>query len=255
MAGDNPQASHKREPAGQLEYHANGRLPAETPNESNCIAQSVWSGAGAMEYFRLMYAAQRDGSTSGGIDRGPIVDIDVPQGWRRREASFGSLGLSSSETFSPPGDNSTTLGIYHSGMRAGAEAARAFLSILKNKPADDGTQELTPDEIKSLSEIMGRYQAGDNQYTNSGRYRAPAFELTKAYTMQVNGRTVLAVEGNFKGTGDDAGTASMRQYKGIFADSDGTGTRIEQVFMSTAPGKMREHARAFNETLSSIKWK
>lgn len=257
MAADNRQSSKTNPAGGELEHYT-GRLPSgDAPQPNPNIAQSVWGGNAALEYFRLMSSAQNTGGTAGGIDRGPIADIDLPAGWRQRQASFGSVGLSSNETFSPDGDNSTTIGIYSNGRRAGAESAKAFLDILKNKPAADGPQKLTDDEIRSLSEIMGRYQAGDNQYTNSGQYRAPAFEITNAYTMQVNGKTVLSVEGNFKGTSKQNGdtTAATRQYKGIFADSDGTGTRIEQVFLSTEPGRLHQHVREFNETLDSIKWK
>ena len=260
MAGDNTQSS-KSNPAGELEHYT-GRLshPAEVPDagaQQTDVAQSVWGDNAAMAYFRLMYAGQSGSGTSGGLDRGPISDIDLPSGWRQRESSFGSIGLSSNETFSPPGDNGTTIGIYSNGLRAGSESAKAFLDLLKNKPAEDGPQRLTADEIRSLSEIMGRYQAGDNQYTNSGKYRPPAFEITSAYTMQLNGKTVLAVEGNFKdGNKTDAqGRAVTRQYKGIFADTDGTGSRVEQVFLSTAPGTLHQHVREFNETLDSIKWK
>lgn len=224
--------------------HFTGRLPSNDQATVE-IAQNTWAPGTAID-------ALQSTTSNSGSDRGPIVDITLPNGWTQREHSFGTLGQSSNEVFGPAGDATTKLGIFYSGLPVGDDAAKAFRDILEKKPADDGApQALTPDEIRSLSSVLGRYQAGDNQHTNSGQYRAPTFDMRNAITMQVNGRTVVAVEGSFV---DVRGNA-LRDFVGIFADSDGTGKRVEQVFMSTAPGQISSQSNAFMDTINSIIWK
>jgi hypothetical protein len=225
--------------------HFTGRLPSASQNDSTTeIAQNTWAPGTAID---ALYAR----NSSAGVDRGPIADITLPSGWTQGEQSYGAIGQSSNEVFSPAGDATTKLGIFYGGLPVGEDAARAFRDVLAQKPANDGAQPLSPDEIRSLSQVMGRYQAGDNQYTNSGQYRAPAFDMRNAITMQVNGRTVVAVEGSFR----DARGNALRDFVGIFADSDGSGQRVEQVFMSTAPGQMANRSKDFIDTINSIVWK
>lgn len=228
--------------------HFTGRLPSSITDQNDSatteIAQNTWAPGTAID------ALNAPGSHTG-ADRGPIADITLPAGWAQSEHSFGAIGQSSNEVFSPAGDATTKLGIFYGGLPVGEDAARAFRDVLAKKPANDGVQPLSADEIRALSQVMGRYQAGDNQFTNSGQYRAPAFDLRNAITMQVNGRTVVAVEGSFR----DARGNAMRDFVGIFADSDGTGQRVEQVFMSTAPGQMANRSKDFIDTIDSVVWK
>lgn len=184
-------------------------------------------------------------------DRGPIKNIDMPAGWTQRDLQSGGIGNRSLETFAPPNDKDVGISVFYGGLPASDKSAQAFLRVLNDNPATDGPEKLTPSEIKELSEVMGRLQAGDNQYTNTGRYRKPAFNLTDAYTKNVNGRTVLAVQGNFV----DKDGKPTRAFSGIFADTDGTGHRIQQVFLQGNPGKLSQYQQQFQDTVASIEWK
>lgn len=184
-------------------------------------------------------------------DRGPIQSIDMPAGWTQRDVQTGGIGNRSLETFAPPNEKDVGISVFYGGLPASAKSAQAFLRVLNDKPATDGPQRLTTSEIKELSEVMGRLQAGDNQYTNSGKYRAPVFNLTDAYTMNVNGRTVLAVQGNFV---DKDGKPS-RGFNGVFVDSDGTGQRVQQIFLQGNPAKLSQYQQQFQDTVASIEWK
>lgn len=231
---------------GTTEQFPTGRLPGKVSDE---LVQNIWSANSAATWREVSGQDLR-------LDRGPIENINTPAGWNRRIASFGQIGTSSNETYSPHDDPSTGLSIYFNGLNVGDRGATAFRNLLSRAAAqgDDNAgnvHQLSARDIRELSDVMGRHQVGDNQYTNSGRYRKPAFHMDNAITMEINGKTVLAVSGSFV----DASGKPVRDYVGIFADSDGTGKRIQQVFLQTAPGGMQNYTQAFLNTINSIDWK
>lgn len=231
---------------GAPEQFPTGRLPGRVPDE---LVQDIWSVSSAASWREV---SGQDLT----LDRGPIENINTPAGWNNRTASFGEIGLSANETYSPSDDPFTGLSIYFNGLNVGDRAANELRSLLARADAqgDDNVgnvHQLSAREIRELADVMGRHQVGDNQYTNNGRYRKPVFHMDNAVTMEINGKTVLAVSGSFV----DAAGKPVRDYVGIFADSDGTGKRIQQVFLQTAPGGMSKYQQDFLNTINSIDWK
>ncbi len=184
-------------------------------------------------------------------DRGPIKNIQFPNGWQQTDSTAGGVGNRSVETYGPAGDNSVGISVFYGGLPTADAGAKAFAQLLKDKPATNGPQTLTADEIKGVADALGRLNVGDNQYTNTGRYRPPVFHIDSARTVQVNGRTVLSVEGAFV----DMNGKPVKGFNGVFADTDGSGKRIQQVYLQGAPDKLLQYKRQFDQTLSSIEWK
>lgn len=183
-------------------------------------------------------------------DRGPIKNIQFPNGWQQTDSTTGGVGNRSIETYGPPSDKGVGISVFYGGLPTSDAGARAFTQLLTDKPATGGPQQLTADEIKSVADALGRLNVGDNQYTNTGRYRPPVFHIDSARTEQVNGRTVLAVEGDFV----DMNGKPVKGFSGVFADTDGTGKRIQQVYLQGAPDKVPQYKKQLEETLSSIEW-
>lgn len=184
-------------------------------------------------------------------DRGPIKNIQFPNGWQQTDSTTGGIGNRSIETYGPPGDRSIGISVFYGGLPTSDTGAKAFTQLLKDKPAESGPQQLTAEDIKSIADALGRLNVGDNQYTNTGRYRPPVFHIDSARTEQMNGRTVLSVQGNFV----DMNGKPVKGFNGIFADTDGTGKRIQQVYLQGPPDMMPQYKNQLDETLSSIEWK
>lgn len=196
----------------------------------------------------------------GGSEKeGAIKGLEAPAGWQPGASEKNGLGPRSLETFHPPGEPDVTMSVFNRGMPVSDASAAAFREILARKPAHAGAQALTPDEIRSLREIMGQNNAGDNQYTNGQPdLYPPVFDLKNAQTARINGRTVLAVRGAFVDVNDGkpAGQHNpVKEFVGIFIAGDGSGKSIDEVMLEGPPGRLTPARMSeFEQSLKSIEW-
>ena len=182
-------------------------------------------------------------------NRGPIKSIKLPLGWLAGDIKSGGIGQRLSEKFHPATSEQLTITVFYRGLPLNKIDADAFASILRDKPANTGTQILTPKEIRTLSAVMGRSNAGNNQFTNPDNKIPRAFHLRSAWTTKIKGRTVLAVDGEF------IAAVPLTEYQGIFADTDGTGQRVQEIFLAGPPDLFKTSLKPFKDSLETIEWK
>ncbi len=200
-------------------------------------------------------------STYGGARlsyRGPIESISMPPGWvlgRMQSNGEGKL-----EIFRPAADPWCQMDIYYRGAATSKPAADAFAHILETKPANVRCEVLLPKEIRELSEVMGLATIGNNQFTNrvpAGSKYAPNFHIRSAHTMKVNGKTVLAVQGDFIEPLDPL-QKPVNSFEGIFIDggidSNTGGRKIQELFLQGPASRVSSYRKQFSDTMNSIGW-
>jgi hypothetical protein len=144
----------------------------------------------------------------------------------------------------------TNADVDYRGLPVSQDAEQVFLRLLQSKSADNRRQVLLPKEIRSLSEVLGAsHPLGNNQFTP--HTVSPEFYLLDASTMNVNGETVLYVEGKLNKLG------VLRSYIAIFMDGGpdpetGTG-KIEEVSMQGPPENLH-FRKTFKNVVASINW-
>jgi hypothetical protein len=154
-------------------------------------------------------------------------------------------------SFSPDGDvNKLQISLFESSKEINDSGMALYYALL-GKCTTNGARVLLPQEIRSLSTVMGITTQGDNQLTNPAKYpdpRAPIFNLLSAQLININGRPVLEVQGNFISRNNQAGN----YFRGVFIP---TGSHITKLFVQS-PDKL-EFAKGeavYRKTLQSIQW-
>jgi len=160
-----------------------------------------------------------------------INDISVPNAWQKEinEARFGQV--SKSISFLPPGGEGAALSVYDRGFPVGSAEGDRFKSILGQKP-----HVLNAEEIAELgSSVLGTI--GDQS----------AFNVTRAETKQLNGRTILSVEGAWKEGG--------KKFIGCFAPKDDSGRDIQEVYFEAEEPHFSKHKGDALKSMDSIHWR
>lgn len=177
--------------------------------------------------------------------------ISLPDSWSRSERHLG--GHAALTSFSSPNDDAT-FSLYDRGNKLDDRSASYFKKLLDDNKSIDKPVVLMPTQIRELANVMGTSNAGDNQYTNTHRApdpKAPAFHLSGAKLISLNGHTVLEVDGNYL----DADGKPTNQYKGIFVNANQDASTVKEFFLQTQTvGTMAKHAKDYRETLNSIEW-
>ena len=159
---------------------------------------------------------------------GQIDSIKIPEGWDKSGAAGNSQGASYSE-FQAPG-SSSRMEFYYRGQRVSPDEGQNLKGLLKQ----DG-HELSDKEFQSLGSIL------------RGKDDQTKFELDRAWVSDVNSKPVLMVEGRYPE--NDKKTLTM------LVDSDGTGTAVQELSLTTPAAEFDKQKSAFEKSLKSIRWK
>ncbi|GEM_PF-1400819 len=161
----------------------------------------------------------------------PITKISVPKEWNKavNEAGFGEMAKSVS--FTPPEGDGAELALYDRGFPIAKSEGDKFRAVLEKEP-----HVLDAKEIDSLTEqVLGTI--GDKS----------AFDIKNAETKIVNGKKVLAVEGDWKDGG--------KKFYGCYIPKDENFRQIQEVyFEGTEPNFTQLKPQAL-KSISSIQWK
>lgn len=191
--------------------------------------------AGADSLFAKVFGSDKTASSatatkSETISSGQINSMSVPEGWLKR----GPVNLRAGEglaEFHAPSDSDVRLNSYYRGNRISNDGASAFKKCL-----DSVAHAITKgsDEMKSLSEVLD----GKSRY----------FNISSAFTEELNGKKVLVVEGSHK----DAEHTTSRT---VYVDSDGTGSAVQEITYSAPGATFKAHLPEAEKAMKSIKWK
>ncbi len=169
-------------------------------------------------------------SQSNYISTGQIELMKVPTDWVKRD----NVNLKANDglvEYHPADNHDVRLNSSFRGNRISEDAAKAFTNCLK---AVEHSIAKGSEELKSLAEVI------DDKSRN--------FNISKAFTEDLNGKRVLVVEGAYK---DTEHTTTQTRY----VDSDGTGSAVQEISY-TAPGALfNAHLPAAEKAIKSILWK
>lgn len=184
-------------------------------------------------------------------NEGDLQSMTLPSGWQAEPRKTTGRGPDEVLGFYAPGDTETRIASFIRGDELSQASQDALSATLKAKPADKGPEALSPDEIRSLTEVFDRRNLGNNQHNNDGKTAVgPVFHITGANTVQIQGRTVVEVQGHYL----DRQGNPVNQYHGIlFQSSDRA--RVQQIYMVTNLDQYATRRREFRDTLNSIQWK
>jgi hypothetical protein len=192
-------------------------------------------------------------------NQGPIAELSMPSSWLMHTEEFRGYGQRTLIQLVPirqsdQPDWNTTISVFYRGFPVSDAGAASFNQLLAQLKPGTSSKLLFGDSLKDLTEILGDTTAGDNQYTNPvqpGSDNVPMFFVQSAQLADLNGRTVLAVEGYFTTeTGEP-----LRYFSGVFIDTDGTGAVIHEVFLqSKSKDDMMMQKSVYRNALKSIKW-
>ena len=189
------------------------------------------------------------------INFGQIGKIVAPQGWVLEDAQEDSLSAKKLKLFHVADAREINITVYFRGAPVSDTSASRLLALFKAKPALKAPEQLSLEEVKSLTQVFGYSTAGDNQFTNEakrGSDEFPVFTMELAETVQINGKTVLRVTGTFQ----NRQAVPTMEYKGIFFTDNESGRNVEEVFyQAPSRGKYLRYLSAFDECLSTIEWR
>ncbi len=165
-------------------------------------------------------------------DQGQIENMVLPPGWvmKKEAAAATTIGSRSLIEYHPPDKPDVRLSVFYRGLPVNSEAAAAFRSVLSRPPHD-----LSPSEIAGLSGIL-RERADDK-----------IFKLEQAKSIELNGKTVLVIEGEYLQTGN--------KLKEILVDADGTGAAVQEVYYQSPSQYYKDYEKQVAQSFDSIKWK
>jgi hypothetical protein len=176
--------------------------------------------------------------------------ISLPAGWSRSENNMGGRTITA---FSSP-THDATLSLFDRGLSVREQPATYYKQLLADNASISAPRVLLPQQIRNLAEVMGISNAGDNQFTNNYSYpnpKSPAFHLSSAQLIPLNGRVALEVQGNYVDQSGKAGT----QYRGIFVSAGSDGSKIKEFFLqSNNVATFAKHEKDYREVLKTIKW-
>ena len=193
-------------------------------------------------------------STNPGLERekismnqGSIADIQLDKSWELTETEHSAFRKL--QSFSAPGDSSTTISFHESQMPVNAAAAQSLKQLFGNY--SNQIHNLSPEEIRSIAPILDRLNAGDNQHTNSGESQSPVFHLDHCRIQQINGKPVLQIDGNFIKADGTPGQA----LKGILMSGKGNPQKIQAIaFEAANKQSLLKHQAIYDSMMNSIKW-
>lgn len=167
-------------------------------------------------------------------DVGAIARMELPEGWIELKSSTpdpGGFNLtsSSSRDFSPA-DPSAVLSLFYRGTLVSEGSAERFEQLLNKKD-----HELSTEEIDSINQILSKLADED------------AFQKRTCYTLNIRGRRVLVVDGEWN--------KSQTQFHGIMLGVDESGRVIQEVFFEAPVGTFEKYLNEVKNAIGSIEWR
>jgi hypothetical protein len=161
----------------------------------------------------------------------PISKIDVPQDWTKEVNEEGFGRTAKSVSFTAPDSAGVELALYDRGFPIAKSESENFRAVL-----DKDLHTLDPAELGSLKEqVLGTIGDGS------------AFDIHHAETKMVNGKKVLAVEGDWKEGG--------KRFYGIFIPKDESMRQIQEVYFEGMEPHFSQNRPQALKSMESIKWK
>lgn len=127
-------------------------------------------------------------------------------------------------------DHDVKLYIEYRGRRINRKYGAKFVELLNKKP-----HEVDKKEVYHYSPVFPDQSIKED------------FEITLAKTEQINGKTVLTIEGNY--------LKHKIRARTIYIDTDGTGSAIQQVTFQAPYDKASKYFPGGMTALQSIEWK
>jgi hypothetical protein len=182
---------------------------------------------------------------------GAIAELSVPATWKHQENPYAGRGTVT--RLQPNDSNVPAVAVIETGAKLLDNPNKAFRQLIADNQNLSVPKPLTAREVAALADVMGMSSIGDNQYTNRHRApdpQAPAFNLSTAFLVPLNGKTVLEVKGNFV---DDSGKA-VNHYRGVFMPS-GSDHVTELMMESRDQQKLEAGSNNFRRVTDSIRWR
>lgn len=182
------------------------------------------------------------------LNQGPLKSLEVPASWRRED----SYARGPRIRFTPVDGADLSFVVLSENRCMSAASMKAYAELLEGKTAEQLNVKLSARQIRSIREILGSTTVGDNQYSNQNPVsdpRGPAFNLSSAQFIELNGKLVLEVKGCFVGKMGKP----LNFTRAIFVlCSDG---RVLKLFLQTPS---QDHfiigSRVFSEISASLSW-
>lgn len=174
---------------------------------------------------------------------GVISEVSLPDDWYERADK---KGAGSGRTFSPNATTEAEIVFFPRMVPLDEASRKVFLHLLKEDEIDN----LSAEQILALRTVMGVATAGDNQITNSGTpgtLDGPVFYIDNARTVDINGKTVLRVIGNY---------TNGKSFNGIFFPAGAEGKIVEELFLQTTRTEsIDKYLTLFEKVLSTVTWR
>ncbi len=164
------------------------------------------------------------------VSRGVILCMNVPEQWlwgkrkTRDETQFSFL------EFHPEGKPEVMLWFFYRGHKLTETVAESFRSLLALP-----SHLMTPQEIGPVEGVI------------RDKARREFFELISARTEQLNGKSVLTMQGRYKESQEDS-------YS-IYIDADGSGSVVQELHFQAPKDSYRHYIPEAKKSFSSIIWK
>lgn len=163
---------------------------------------------------------------------GQILSIELPEGWTEHTQQSHTRtfnGARSVREFYAPDPSKAKLVFFYRGMAIDPDSAAAFSQIIKS-PA----HKISAQEFASLEEVLGNMAY------------AKDYRPSKVETVDLNGRRVLQVEGEYI----NARNTTIE----LLIDCDGTGSYVQQLYFLAPKDEFAQEASLAKQIINSIEW-
>jgi hypothetical protein len=163
-------------------------------------------------------------------NHGQIAKLELPAGWLEGESRKVGHPNSLLREFHPQESDACSLALFYRGTRVDNSQALLFKQLLA-KP----DHMLSSQELKDIVEVLG------------AEYSHETFKPSMAKTSTIDGKRVLCIEGHFAG--------ADRSLYGMFVDSDGTGSAIQEIYFTASKSMFFRYLRVIDNAFKNIIWK
>jgi hypothetical protein len=162
---------------------------------------------------------------------GQIAQLQIPPDWVEStpDAPLGSSGGRGDREFHPPGRTDVTLCLYYRGAPIDPSSAEEFSAVLSKT-----AHVLSDEEIDTLFDVLGN-AANPN-----------AFDMRYARTIDLRGKTVLAVEGVW--------TELKIEGLHFYVDADGSGRFVQEIYFTAPRADFDGYGESVKAALASVEW-
>ncbi len=164
------------------------------------------------------------------LNQGQIVRLDMPAGWVQSPEKHTLPATANFVEFHNEKTPEAKVCTYFRGHRISPSAGKTFKSLVKAAP-----HKLSQEEFLQLGEVV-RDKAKDKD-----------FELKKSETINLNGKTVLLVEGTYREIKQSA--------HAIFIDAEGSGEVVQELFYQAPTASYPLYLNEVEEAFKKITWK